>query len=83
MCTSGSSSGWAGYSSEHNSWEPAKRFTPDLQPELEAVRLQAKRAAGTLPPEGGSCPMHVLPNLTFPSFPLRSALATHNAALQV
>jgi transposase InsO family protein len=44
---------WAGFSSEHNSWEPAKHFTPDLMPELEAVRLQAKRAAGTLPLEGG------------------------------
>ena len=44
---------WAGYSSEHNSWEPARTFTPDLTPVLEEVRLHAKRAAGTLPPEGG------------------------------
>ena len=44
---------WAGYSSEHNSWEPAKHFTPDLASQLEVVRLRAKRAAGTLPPEGG------------------------------
>ena len=44
---------WTGYSSEHNSWEPARNFTPDLKAVLEEVRLQAKRAAGTLLPEGG------------------------------
>ena len=44
---------WAGYSSEHNSWEPAHHFTSDLKPELESVKLASKRAAGTLPPEGG------------------------------
>mgnify|MGYP002655140599 CR=1 FL=1 len=44
---------WTGYSSEHNSWEPAKHFTPDLKSELEAVRFRAKREARTLPLEGG------------------------------
>ena len=44
---------WTGYSSEHNSWEPAHHFTPDLKSDLEAVKMASKRAAGTLPPEGG------------------------------
>ena len=32
---------WAGYSSEHNSWEPARNFTPDMKPLLEEARLRA------------------------------------------
>lgn len=44
---------WAGYSSEHNSWEPARNFTPDLKSVLEEVRLRATRTARTLSPEGG------------------------------
>jgi hypothetical protein len=32
---------WAGYSSEHNSWEPARNFTPDMKDELNRVRLLA------------------------------------------
>ena len=38
---------WAGYSSEHNSWEPERNFTPDLLPDLEAVRLRARGSVGT------------------------------------
>jgi transposase InsO family protein len=44
---------WAGYSSEHNSWEPAVNFTPDLKPELERIRALSRNAAGTQRPEGG------------------------------
>ena len=40
---------WAGYTSEHNSWEPEKNFTPDLTDALFAAR----NAAGTQHPEGG------------------------------
>ncbi|GIL56062.1 hypothetical protein Vafri_11448, partial [Volvox africanus] len=43
---------WAGYSSEHNSWEPQRNFTPDLSPVLQEARERAKAAAGTLRPEG-------------------------------
>ncbi|GFR52906.1 hypothetical protein Agub_g15551 [Astrephomene gubernaculifera] len=44
---------WLGYSSEHNSWEPAANFTPDLKPLLDEVRLRSQGAARTLPREGG------------------------------
>jgi hypothetical protein len=44
---------WAGYTSEHNSWEPAKSFTPDLAEALAAAKRRALDAAGTLRPEGG------------------------------
>ena len=44
---------WAGYSSEHNSWEPATNFTPDLEPVLEAARQRVRGSARTLRPEGG------------------------------
>jgi transposase InsO family protein len=40
---------WTGYSSEHNSWEPEKNFTPDMADALSAAR----DAAGTQRPEGG------------------------------
>jgi hypothetical protein len=44
---------WAGYTSEHNSWEPAAHFTPDLAEALAAAKRRAIDAAGTLRPEGG------------------------------
>lgn len=33
---------WAGYTAEHNTWEPARHFTPDLAPALEEARNRAK-----------------------------------------
>ncbi|GIL63439.1 hypothetical protein Vafri_17486, partial [Volvox africanus] len=38
---------WTGYSSEHNSWEPARNFTPDMKPVLEEARLRARGMAPT------------------------------------
>ena len=32
---------WMGYSSEHNSWEPACNYTPDMKPLLDEARLRA------------------------------------------
>ncbi len=40
---------WTGYSSEHNSWEPEKNFTPDMADALSTVR----DAASPQRPEGG------------------------------
>jgi len=38
---------WTGYSSEHNSWEPARNFTPDMKPLLEEARQWAKTKGGS------------------------------------
>ncbi|GIL88494.1 hypothetical protein Vretimale_15320 [Volvox reticuliferus] len=35
---------WTGYSSEHNSWEPARNFSPEMQPILEEARLHATQS---------------------------------------
>ncbi|GLI62700.1 hypothetical protein VaNZ11_005377 [Volvox africanus] len=32
---------WTGYSSEHNSWEPMRNFSPEMKPLLEEARLRA------------------------------------------
>ena len=33
---------WTGYSSEHNSWEPARNFTPDMTPALDEARMRSR-----------------------------------------
>ena len=33
---------WRGYAEEHNSWEPAAHFTPDMSTELDAVRARSR-----------------------------------------
>ena len=33
---------WKNYSSEHNSWEPARNFTPDMKPVLDAFRSRER-----------------------------------------
>ncbi|GIL74549.1 hypothetical protein Vretimale_2238 [Volvox reticuliferus] len=35
---------WTGYSSEHNSWEPACNFSPEMLPILEEARLCATQS---------------------------------------
>ncbi|GIL63558.1 hypothetical protein Vafri_17515, partial [Volvox africanus] len=35
---------WTGYSSEHNSWEPARNFSPDMKPLLDEARLRATQS---------------------------------------
>ncbi|GIL99882.1 hypothetical protein Vretimale_4927 [Volvox reticuliferus] len=35
---------WTGYSSEHNSWEPACNFSLEMQPILEGARLRATQS---------------------------------------
>jgi len=33
---------WTGYSSDHNTWEPARNFSPDLLPKLQEARERAQ-----------------------------------------
>ncbi|GIM02151.1 hypothetical protein Vretimale_7055, partial [Volvox reticuliferus] len=35
---------WTDYSSEHNSWEPARNFSPEMAPILEEARLRATQS---------------------------------------
>ncbi|GLI59824.1 hypothetical protein VaNZ11_001656, partial [Volvox africanus] len=35
---------WKGYTSEHNSWEPARNFSQDMKPLLEEARKCATQA---------------------------------------
>ncbi|GLI71762.1 hypothetical protein VaNZ11_017080 [Volvox africanus] len=35
---------WTGYTSEHNSWEPARNFSQDMKPLLEEARKRATQA---------------------------------------
>ena len=43
---------WVGYTSEHNSWEPASNFTSDLSNEMAEAKSRALGTARAPRPEG-------------------------------